>query len=101
MPPLTCCCSELHSRCCVQPASELMGLALRQVLPLAWQQEWRQQQGEGEVDPCISDENCASVCSCALRVPELSVPDLPAAQKLPPCLLLQSTGGNAVVPLLR
>ena len=39
-------CSELHSRCCVQPASELMGLALREVLPLAWQQEWRREQGE-------------------------------------------------------
>lgn len=40
------CCSELQARCCVQPASELMGLALREVLPLAWQQEWRREQGE-------------------------------------------------------
>lgn len=38
-------CSELHARCCVHPPSELMGLALREVLPLQWQQEWRRMQG--------------------------------------------------------
>ncbi|KAL4450740.1 hypothetical protein ABPG77_001096 [Micractinium sp. CCAP 211/92] len=36
--------SELHARCCVHPPSELMGLALREVLPLQWQLEWRRMQ---------------------------------------------------------